>query len=108
MPSPQAPPVERRNRDGCGCPAQVVACVHFGGRVLALTNRQEVQHKFPVMGPYSVRLAMPYNGDVCPCHGEQWRSGPEDGTSWPDLPSAQAEFDRRAAELRASDVRETS
>ena len=86
----------------CGCPAQM-RCVHFGERVLWLIDgrvrcsgpcrmNHTQQDDYLIRGP-----EIPLLDARCP---DLVMPGQE--TIFPDLPSAEAEFDRRAAELRAS------
>ena len=91
-----------RLRDGCGCPPWVVACAHFDERVLWLIDgnircsapcRMNHTHQddYLIRGP-----GIPLLDARCP---DLVMPGQE--TIFPALPSAQAEFARRAEELRA-------
>ena len=96
----------RAKRDGCGCPPWTISCAHFGESRMVLTDL------FDVAARHTCRRQS-WAGEqfsVGECWGEHWRcsgcglDGLATGNAladFPDLPSAQAEFDVRAEELRA-------
>ena len=113
--SPQPPPASAEakngqpdspaNRDGCGCPSWV-RCVHCDGTVVLLMDLEASDHRC-LDGLAGNRYG------VLHIRGLAWRPcvyggcdvigffGPPTETTrdFPDLESAQADFDRRAAEL---------
>ena len=87
----------RAKRDGCGCPPWLTACVHFGELTLWLgTLCPQCPDSLP---KYAVAL-----GTLVDCWCDEDHANLEVVTGeafrTDDLPSAQAEFDRRAEELR--------
>ncbi len=102
MTSPQAPPAERKS-ECTVCPPWVVACAHFEGQILVLTDCTLNNH---TCASKSVTTGFEVASGIgivrCgSCAANVLERGNGGVASFPDLPSAQAEFDRRAAELRA-------
>lgn len=83
---PSSPNGHRAERE-CGCPPWVLRCAHFGEETLWLTG--------PFQGTYGVHGPAP--GPVA-MHCRYCFNGGE------SLPAAEAEFHRRAEELRAIDA----
>lgn len=95
------------NRDGCGCPPWVVACAHFGENMVWLCDNEIPPPRFlyqHLVYPGRFWVAGPGASKVCSY--EEWRGqrvhlniAVRSEDWFPDLESAQAAFDRRAAEL---------
>ena len=96
MPSPQAPPAKNRE---CGCPSWVVACVHFAGKVLHVVD---LEKHLELCEKRSSSHGQAWSVSVGPVTTPGHVQGGVNPFRTDDLASAQAEFDRRAAELRAS------
>ncbi len=101
MTTPQAPPAERKS-ECTACPSWVLACAHLGDRRVWLRSGElTLVAGHGRFGSFTA--AGPGRFEECSSHPEAQcgyiLSGL--GTDFPDLPSAQAEFDRRAEELRA-------
>lgn len=77
----------RAERDGCGCPAFAVRCAHFEGQTVRLVDVNPLVYS--VHGPFPGCPATPCA--ACPRVCSYIRN---------DLPAAEAEFEKRAAELR--------
>ena len=84
----------------CGCPAWVLRCVHWGDRVLALTELAGLAH-LTIDGAFGVRLSGSWDKFTCSCHGQRGRVVVDFDSSigFPDLPSAEAEFEARELQL---------
>lgn len=107
MPSPQLEReiAKRAARDGCGCPPWVMRCVHFEGQIVSINDQfaaaaahdcqrfSEYTSKTFAVGTSTKYLSCP------DCEVGPFLNGCNYGV-FPDLPSAQAEFDKRAEELR--------
>lgn len=97
-PNPLAPP--SAERDGCGCPPWVLRCAHWEGRILVLADKR-ISRSLHVCGmtfageeDFSVANRKPehWHPALCGCpliHGYAI------GTPFPNLPAAEAEFERR-------------
>lgn len=91
-------------RDGCGCPAQVIRCAHWEGWILWLspngTHSYSGAHSGPIYGRYTVWAGrVPLEPLPCNVPGHLALSIEGEGFDTDDLPAADAEFDRREAEL---------
>lgn len=106
--------VPRSERDGCQCPPWVIRCVHFEGRILILAGHSNgddnVGHTCGDTGmhfsPYELHLGLRWMACVRSdgCHAQTIDCRGEVCLSFPDLPAAEAEFERRAEELRQAPV----
>lgn len=92
-------------RDGCGCPPWVVRCVHWDEQILSLVD-SDMPTPEGMRGCHSpatrqgLFVTDGVEGELCTCGTNSVPD--EHPQSFPDLAAAQAEFDRRAAELVAS------
>ena len=102
-PSPRTP---LASRDGCNCPAAAIRCVHWEGRVLTLVRASalDTQHAHYTVfrKPYAVTIGCPFI--LCHCHDQLVRFWSEPSRQFSDLPSAEAEFHRREAEMLGREV----
>ncbi len=97
----------RAERDGCGCPPWA-RCVHFDGQVLTLCDEfaAKALHDADCLlqhwpKQYSVAIVGGVSPAQCGCNMECfWNS--QGMATFDDLAAAEAEFHRRAEELRAS------
>lgn len=98
---------ERDPRQECGCPADLVECVHFDHLTLWLGDNSESgtgpagprhysSKEWIVMGPAQPRACTHTD---CPGHLVM-RSGAANASSYDSLPAAQTDFARRAELLR--------
>lgn len=84
-------------RDGCGCPPWVLRCAHWDQSVLVIVSdslfvTRRCDHGHMREGKeYGVGMLAPTRSGSC------WKI--TGGTDYDDLPSAEAEFFRREAEM---------
>ena len=85
-------------RDGCGCPEWVLRCVHFAGKILILIEGKTDCCGKPQSGVVLWLGTVPPTGLNCwGCTRKQGKN--LRGGTYPDLPSAIAEFEERERQL---------